>query len=284
MLEQKKIPFSKLVTDYTSILLGCLIIALTFNLFLNPNGIVTGGVSGISTIVEHISGIEAAYIQWTLNVPIFITGIIILGRNYGLKTFMGSLLLPLFIYLTRDLTPLTDQLLLASVFGGVGLGFGLGLAFRGRGSTGGTDVIVQIINKYTGIGLGTIVLFLDGVIIFAAGVFLGIEKAMFALISLYIISKTIDAVQLGLKVSKVAYIISHEQEKIGQIILKKLDRGVTILNATGGYTGEPKRILMVVFSQRDTTRLKEAIRSIDPNAFIIVTNTYEVLGKGFKKY
>lgn len=284
MQELKKISIQKLIGDYSLILLGCLIIALTFNFLLNPNGIVTGGISGISTIIEYISGIEAAYIQWSLNIPIFITGIVVLGRAYGFKTFMGSVLLPLFIFLTRDVTPLTDQLLLASVFGGVGIGLGLGLAFRGRGSTGGTDVIVQIINKYTGISLGTIVLILDGIIVFFAGIFLGLERAMFALIALYIISKTIDAVQLGLRVSKVAYIISNEQEKIGQIILKKLDRGVTILNATGGYTGEPKRILMVVFSQRDTTRLKEAIRTIDPNAFIIVTNTYEVLGKGFKKH
>lgn len=284
MEELKKTPIKKLIEEYTLVLLGCLVIALTFNLFLNPNGVVTGGVSGISTIVEFRLGIEAAYTQWALNIPIFISGIIFLGRAYGLKTFMGSILLPLFIYLTRDLTPLTDQLLLASVFGGVGMGVGLGLAFRGRGSTGGTDVIVQITNKYTGISLGTLVLILDGIIVFTAGVFLGIERAMFALISLYIIGKTIDAVQLGLRISKIAYIISSEQEKISQIILKKLDRGVTILNATGGYTGEPKRILMVVFSQRDTTKLKEAIKLIDPNAFIIVTNTYEVLGKGFKKY
>lgn len=273
----------KLIKEYLLLLVGSLIIALAFNLFLNPNGIASGGVSGLSTVIEYQFGIEAAYTQWALNIPLFIAGLIILGRHFGLKTAIGSVILPLFVYLTRNFEPLTDQLLLATIYGGLGIGLGLGLVFRGKSSTGGTDLASQIIHKYTGISLGLSVLLMDGFVVFTAGIVFGLEKAMFALISLFIVSKTIDIVQLGLSYSKIAYIISNEQEKIGKKILNDLDRGATILNATGGYTGEPRRILMVVFPQRDITKLKETVKSIDPNAFIIVTNTYEVLGEGFKR-
>ncbi len=273
----------KIIKEYMLLIIGSLIIALSFNLFLNPNGIASGGVSGLSTVMEYQFGIEAAYTQWALNIPIFIAGLIILGKRFGLKTAVGSIILPLFVYLTRDLEPLTNQLLLATIYGGVGIGLGLGLVFRGKSSTGGTDLASQIIHKYTGLSLGLSVLIMDGFVVFTAGIVFGLEKAMFALISLFIVSKTIDLVQLGLSYSKIAYIISNEQEEIGLKILNDLDRGATILNATGGYTGEPRRILMVVFPQRDITRLKETVKSIDPNAFIIVTNTYEVLGEGFKK-
>ncbi|MGD9679291.1 MAG: YitT family protein, partial [Vulcanibacillus sp.] len=256
----------KIIKEYMLLLIGSLIIALSFNLFLNPNGIASGGVSGLSTIVEYQFGIEAAYTQWALNIPLFIAGLIILGKRFGLKTAVGSVVLPLLVYLTRDFEPLTNQLLLATIYGGVGIGIGLGLVFRGKSSTGGTDLASQIIHKYTGLSLGLSVLIMDGFVVFTAGIVFGLEKAMFALISLFIVSKTIDIVQLGLSYSKIAYIISDEQEKIGLKILNDLDRGATILNATGGYTGEPRRILMVVFPQRDITRLKETVKSVDPNA------------------
>lgn len=270
--------------EYLLLLIGSLIIALTFNAYLNPNEIVSGGVSGISTIVEYKLGIEAAYTQWALNIPIFIAGLIVLGRSFGFKTIVGSIVLPLFVYITRNIEPLTDQYLLAAVFGGIGIGLGLGLVFRGKGSTGGTDLLAQIIHKLTGFSLGVSVLFMDGLIVAAAGISFGLESAMFALISLYIVSKVIDMVQLGLRTSKMAYIISNEQEEITEVILSEVDRGVTILNGTGGYTKENRKVLMVALPQKDITKLKETVKNIDASAFIIVTDTHEVLGEGFKNY
>lgn len=270
--------------EYLLLVLGSLIVALTFNGYLNPNDIVTGGVSGISTIVQSQLGIEAAYTQWALNIPIFLLGLIVLGKSFGLKTMVGSVLLPLFVYLTRDMEPLTNQHLLAAVFGGIGIGIGLGLVFRGKGSTGGTDLLAQIVHRLTGLSLGVSVLIMDGIVVTTAGIFFGLERAMFALISLYIVSKTIDIVQLGISTSKVAYIISNEEEEITEIILKKVNRGVTILDGAGGYTKEDRKVLMVVFQQKDITNLKQVVKSIDPSAFIIVTDTHEVLGEGFKKY
>ncbi|OEG00135.1 hypothetical protein BHF71_06315 [Vulcanibacillus modesticaldus] len=270
--------------EYGLLISGSLIIALAFNLFLNPNGIAPGGVSGLSTIIEYKFGIEAAFTQWSLNIPLFIAGVIILGKRFGVKTATGSIILPMFVYLTRNLQPLTHQLLLAAVYGGLSVGIGLGLVFRGKASTGGTDLAAQIIHKFTGISLGVSVLVMDGLVVFTSGIVFGLENAMFALISLFITSKTIDMVQLGLNYSKLAYIISDKQEEISRAILSDLDRGVTILDGVGGYTREKRQVLMVVFQQKETTKLKEIVKLIDPLAFVIVTNTNEVLGEGFKNH
>lgn len=273
-----------LIIEYGYLVLGSIVVALTFNLFLNPNGIAPGGVSGFSTIIEYKFGIEAAITQWALNIPLFIAGLILLGKKFGAKTALGSVILPFFVYLTRDVNPLTNQLLLASVYGGVGIGIGLGLVFRGKASTGGTDLAAQIVHKYTGVSLGVAVLFMDGLVVFTSGIVFGPERAMYALISLYITSKTIDLVQLGLGYTKMAFIISDKKEKVGQAIIHDLKRGVTIINGTGGYTGNERQILIVVFQQKETTKLKELVKIVDSSAFVIVTDANEVLGLGFKSY
>lgn len=270
--------------EYFYLVSGSFIVAIAFNMFLNPNGIAPGGVSGLSTIIQYKLGIEPAYTQWALNIPLFIAGVLILGKRFGIKTFVGSIVLPLFIFITKDLAPLTTSLLLASVYGGLGVGVGLGLVFRGKASTGGTDLAAQLLHKFTGISLGGAILVMDGIVVFTSGVVFGPENALYALISLFITSKTIDMVQIGLSYAKLALIISDHKEILGQAILQELDRGVTIVNATGGFTGNDKHILMVVFPQNEITKLKEIIRSVDPNAFVIVSNAHEVLGKGFKSH
>ncbi len=272
------------LNEYFYLISGSLIVAITFNVFLNPNGIAPGGISGLSTIVQFKLGIEPAYTQWALNIPLFIAGLMILGKRFGIKTFVGSIVLPLFIFLTKDFEPITTSLLLASVYGGVGVGIGLGLVFRGKASTGGTDLAAQLLHKFTGISLGGAILVMDGLVVFTAGVVFGPENALYALISLFITSKTIDMVQIGLSYAKMAIIVSDHKEKLAQAILQELDRGVTIVNATGGFTGNDKHILMVVFPQNEITKLKEIIRSIDPDGFVIVSNAHEVLGKGFKSH
>ncbi|MFN0225775.1 MULTISPECIES: YitT family protein [Paenibacillus] len=270
------------VKEYTLLLLGSLVVALSFNMFLGPNQVASGGVTGISIIVEKLVGVEPAYTQWALNIPLFLLGTLLLGRQFGAKTLVGSILLPLLVLLTRNMPSLTPNVLLASIYGGIGIGVGLGLVFRGRASTGGMDLAAQMLHRYTGISLGLCVALLDGLIILTAGVFLSPEKAMYALIGLFVTTKTINVVQLGLSYSKVAFIISEAEEEIREGILYELDRGLTRLQATGGYTGESKRVLMVVVSQTEVSRLKELVRRIDPGAFVILSDTNEVLGEGFK--
>jgi uncharacterized membrane-anchored protein YitT (DUF2179 family) len=270
------------VIEYGLLLAGCLAIALSFNFFLNPNQIASGGVAGISTIIQQLFGIEPAVMQWVLNIPLFILGMLFLGGQFGLKTAVASVVLPLFVLLTRDLGPLTTNALLATIYGGIGIGAGLGIVFRGRGSTGGLDSAAQLIHKWTGVGYGIAVAMLDGAVILAAGIVFSPEKALYALIGLFVTTKTIDIVQIGFRYSKVAFIMTKEMEAIRDAILFELDRGLTLLDGRGGYTGEDRPTLMVVVSQTEVTRLKTIVRSVDPNAFIILTDAHEVLGEGFK--
>ncbi|MWC30602.1 YitT family protein [Paenibacillus sp. MMS18-CY102] len=264
------------------LLAGAFIIAASFNLFLVPNGIASGGVSGLSIIVKQALGIQPAFTQWTINIPLFFAGLWLLGRRFAAKTLLGSIVLPLFVLLTAHWSPPTDNPLLAAVYGGVGVGLGLGLVFRGRGSTGGTDLAAQILHKYTGISLGLTVVIFDGLVIALAGILISPENALYALIALFVTSKTIDLIQTGLALSKVAFIISDRTEELADAVLTDLDRGLTELDAHGGYTGQRRTVLMVVVSQNEVPKLKALVRSVDPGAFVIISQTTEVLGQGFK--
>lgn len=268
--------------EYGLLLVGCLMIALSFNFFLNPNQIASGGVAGISTIVQHVFGIEPAVMQWVLNIPLFILGMLFLGGQFGLKTAVASVVLPLFVLVTRDLHPLTTNALLATIYGGIGLGAGLGIVFRGRGSTGGLDSAAQLIHRWIGVSYGIAVAMLDGAVILTAGIVFSPEKALYALIGLFVTTKTIDVVQTGFRYSKVAFIMSRETEAIREAVLYELDRGLTLLDGRGGYTKEDRPTLMVVVSQTEVTRLKTIVRSVDPHAFLILADANEVLGEGFK--
>jgi uncharacterized membrane-anchored protein YitT (DUF2179 family) len=268
--------------EYTLMFIGTFLIAASFNLFLAPNEIASGGVSGISIIVRALTGLEPAVTQWALNIPLFLAGVLLLGKKFGLKTAFGTAVFPLFVLLTSNWAPLTDNPLLATLFGGLGVGAGLGIVFRGRGSTGGTDVAAQILAKYTGLGLGLSVAVLDGLVIIAAGIVFSPEQALYALIALFATSKTIDVVQLGFSTSKVAYVISENTEPIAQAILHDLDRGLTRLSAEGGFTGQARTVLMVVVSQTEVMKLKDLVQACDPSAFVIITGATEVLGEGFK--
>ncbi len=274
----------QLLMDYTYILIGSAIVALTFNLFLLPNKIASGGVSGISTIVNHLFGIEPAFTQWAFNIPLFVLGVILLGGyKYGLKTLVGTVFLPFIVYLTRDWSVGFEDPLLGALFGGIGVGLGLGIVFRASASTGGTDLAAQIIQKFTGISIGVCVFLIDGLIVITSALVFGLELALYALIALFVTGKTIDLVQMGVGYAKVAFIISNHQEEVRQSILQDVDRGVTKLSGYGGYTDEERHVLMCVVNQTEVTKLKHIVKAVDPQAFVIVTNATEVLGEGFKR-
>ncbi len=284
MKKNKEHPRFKKILEYIYILIGSAFIALAFNLFLLPNQIASGGVSGISIILANVLGWEPAFVQWSFNIPLFISGVLLLGgRQYGLKTLVGTAFLPFVVYLSNDLEPWTRDPLLGALFGGIGVGLGLGIVFRGKGSTGGTDLAAQIINKYTGLSLGTSIAIIDGVIVLAASMIFDIERGLYALIGLYVTSKTIDLVQVGIGRSKMTMVITSKQEEVREAILNKIDRGMTKLTAYGGYTDQERPILMCVVDQSEFTKLKQIVKSIDPSAFVIVTDAAEVLGEGFKR-
>ncbi|WP_144502994.1 YitT family protein [Bacillus pumilus] len=268
--------------NYLFILIGSAIVAIGFNTLLLPNQIAAGGVSGISTIMQSF-GFEAAYVQWGLNIPLFIAGFYLLGGTFGVKTLVGSIFLPLMVFVTRHIAPVTHEALLAAIFGGVVIGIGIGLVFLGNGSTGGTALAAKIINKYTGLTLGTCLAMMDGLIVFAAMTVFGIEEGLYAVIGVFISSKTIDVVQAGFSHSKMAMIITGHEDEVRQAVFDQIDRGVTKISAVGGYTDHDRPILMCVVGQSQFTKLKQVVKAIDASAFVIVMDAKEVLGEGFKR-
>lgn len=271
------------IMEYVYVVVGAAIIAIGFNVFLLPNQVASGGVSGISTILHGLFGWNPGFVQYAFNIPLFIAGVLLLGKKFGIKSFIGTVTLPLIVLLTNSWGPWTDNPLLGALFGGIVVGLGIGLVFKGNASTGGTDLLAQIITKYTGISLGTSVLLIDGIIAISAAIVFDIEKGLYALIGLYVTTKTIDIIQLGFSQSKMVYIITMKQDEVRDAIYAEIERGVTKLPAIGGYTGEARPVLMVVVYQTEFTKLKQLIKSVDPSAFVIVSNAYEVLGEGFKR-
>ncbi|MES9684059.1 YitT family protein [Gottfriedia acidiceleris] len=287
----KKVRYSTALTvgwgktffEYFFVLIGSAIIAVAFCVFLLPNHIASGGVSGISTILKSTMGFNPAFVQWAFNIPLFIAGVIFLGRQFGAKTLVGTIFIPLVVYLVDlyNIKPATDNPLLASIFGGLFIGLGLGIVFRGKASTGGTDLAAQIVHKYTGLSLGVCVAFIDGLIVLTSAIVFNLESGMYALIALFVTSKTIDLVQIGLARSKMALIITSEVEPVTTAIVHQLDRGVTKLTGVGGYTNEDRLVLMCVLDQTEFSSLRDIVRSVDRNAFITVVDATEVLGEGF---
>nr|WP_245894012.1 YitT family protein [Salsuginibacillus halophilus] len=262
---------------------GSALVAVAYNLFLLPNRIASGGVSGFATIVYEVFEVLPAITLWALNIPLFITGLFLLGGwRYGGKTIVGTLFLPFVVYLTQDWPAATSDPLLGALFGGIGVGLGLGLVFRAHASTGGTDLAAQIIHKFTGASLGTAVFIMDGLIVATSAFVFSIEFALYALISLFITGRTIDFVQTGVKDQKMAFIVTDEEEAVRDALFEQVDRGVTKLTAEGGYTKEKKPMLLCVVERNEVTKLKQVVQRTDASAFVVVTNASEVLGEGFK--
>ncbi|MFG6148011.1 YitT family protein [Halobacillus sp. B23F22_1] len=275
-------PVIKHMIEYSLVILGSFFVALAFNVFLLPNNIASGGVAGISTITKGVFGWEPGIVQAILNVPLFIMGIVLLGKNFGLKSFVGTMVLPLFVLLTNNFEPATPNPLLGAIFGGMGVGLGLGIVFRGRASTGGIDLAAQVLHKFTHLPLGISVAILDGIIVLTSALVFSVEEGLYALIGLFATSRTIDFVQVGLNTSKNVMIITENVEEVRAAILNEIDRGVTVLQGSGGYTDRERQVIMCVVQQNEFIKLTQTVKTIDPGAFVVAMNATEVLGEGFK--
>lgn len=275
----------RLIKQYTGILIGVLLVALGLNMFLVPNKIAAGGVSGIATIIYYLFGVPVGTAVLALNVPLYIAGIIRMGYSFVLNSLFGTIALSLAIDLTAPFLPVpTDNLLLATIYGGVLNGLGLGLVFRFKSTTGGTDMLAAILRSYTGYDIGQLLFMVDGLVVLSAGiVFKSWELAMYALICIFIISKVIDLVQDGFSYAKGFIIITNEPRAVGNEIMKQLDRGATVWNARGMYTGRDRHILLSVVHRSEVTKLKDIIHQADPRAFVITADVHEVIGEGFKQ-
>jgi uncharacterized membrane-anchored protein YitT (DUF2179 family) len=270
--------------DVGYIIVGCLIAGLAFTLFLRPNGIVPSGVVGLSLVIQRAFGIEPAYTQWILNLSALALGSWWLGREFFLRSLTATLLLPLVVFLTRNFEPLTHNSLLAAICGGVGVGIGVGLVFRGNSSIGGFSTLALALQRTTGLTMDKIFIFLDGLVVLCAALAFSAEQVLCALVCITLAGRTIRGVLTGFGTSKVAMIVSAHAEEICAAILRDIPLGVTKLAGHGGYTGEPKQVLMTVMRPMEMVRLKQTVRAIDPSAFMILCDASEVLGYGFKSY
>lgn len=279
------------IVEYLNLTIGSFLVAVSVAFLVNPAKIASGGVSGIATIFYHTVGWNPGYVIFVLSIPLFLVGMKIFGKVYGFKSLVGTVLLSVFTTILVDLTggagilDYSDSIsmLLSAVFGGVIMGAGIGFVMKGGANTGGTDIVAQILNKYTPLSLGTCLTLVDGVIIAISAFVFGIESAMYAIITVYICGITIDKVALpiGANTAKTVFIISEHVEEIKKVILDELDHGATLLSATGMYTGYDRPVIMTVISNQELSTLTGRVKDIDERAFMIVQDAHQVLGEGF---
>ncbi len=271
---------------YLMVLTGSVIASLGINLFLVPNKIAAGGVTGIATIIFYLLELPVGITMFCLNIPLFLIGIKVLGRSFGFKSFFATIVLSLLIDLTSGiLNPVTNDLLLATIFGGLFTGIGIGLVLKQDASTGGTDLGAKIIHKiFPYFTVGQLLFVIDACIVFVAAiVFKNYELGLYAAITLFIVSRVIDTVIVGVNYTKAVHIISDNSEEISRKI-NSMNLGVTGLKGKGIYSGTDKNILLCIVRRRDLPHLKTAISQIDNKAFVFVTDVREVLGEGFSQH
>ncbi len=263
-------------------IVGCLLISLAYNIFMVPNSLVPGGVGGIAIILNKIFGLNYVSVIIVLNIILLINSFFLLGIEKTKKSILGTILFPLFISLTENINVWlqfdTSKVLLSAVFGGIIYGLGAGLVFRAGFTTGGTDIINQIISKYAKKSLGKSMLMSDGLIVLSSGLFFGINGMMYSILILYIISLISDRVVLGISNSKAFFIVTKKENEVKDYIINKLGHGVTIFNAKSGRKQIEKKVIMTILPTKDYFQLKEGIKEIDKDVFYIITDTYEVFG------
>lgn len=270
------------IKRFLEFLIGCLLIAIAYNIFIAPNKIIPGGTSGLAIIINNTFGIKNSTF-------IFITNILLLGISYAFlgkektrNTILGSIIFPLFVRITENLNVFLDfdisNVLLSTLFGGLIFGFGVGLVFKAGFTIGGTDTINHTNAKYLKISVGKSILFVDGFIALLSGYFLGIDNLLYSILLIYLISYISDRVLLGISDSKAFFIITNKEEEVKKFIVDELNHGVTTVKAIGGFKREKENVLFTVLPTRDYFKLKEGIAKIDQEAFYIISDTYEVFG------
>lgn len=274
--------------DYLFIFMGTGIMALAIQCIFEPIGLVTGGFSGIAIIIRKMTAgiVEGGVPLWltnlALNVPVFIAALIIKGRKFLGRTVIGTVLLSFWLYVIPQVDLTQGDYMLSAVFGGVITGIGIGFVLLAKATTGGTDMVSALIQKYVRhYSVVQILQVIDGMVVLAGLYVFGLKPALYAIVAIFIASKVSDALMEGMKYSKAAFIITDYYKEIADAIMTQLDRGLTGLDATGMYSGDKKTVLYCVVSKKEIVELKDIVAKIDPKAFVIVTDAREVFGEGF---
>lgn len=279
----KGITKTKLAKRIFFIILGAVLMGVGIEEFLVPNRILDGGIVGISIILSHLTGWRLGLFIFILNIPFFFIGYKQIGKTFALSTLLGITVLSLTTSLLHDFPVFTEDLLLATVFGGIVLGSGVGIVIRYGGSLDGTEILAILANRKLPFSVGEIIMFFNIFIFGTAGFVFGWDRAMYSILAYFIAFKTIDIVIAGLDESKAAWIISDQHKEIGEAILARLGRGVTYLNGEGAYTGDDKKVIFCVITRLEEAKLKSIVEELDDSAFLAVGNIAEVRGGRFKK-
>ena len=271
------------IVRYAQIVLGALLTSLGYNLFLIPAHLLTGGISGIAIVIYYLTGLPVGAQNFVYNLPILYLAYRVFGRHYAFDTIFGTVVLSVLLDLTHFVVDwnVCANIVLNSVFGGVLTGIGFGMVFRVNANTGGLDVVGAVVKKYYAIDMGTVIFVLNFLIVAGSAFVCTLEEMLFTFISIYVIAELTNRVAAGLNREKSIVIISGEAEKICNDIMENVHRGVTYLDGRGGLTKEPRGILFAVVSLTQVGRVKTIVRHHDPQAFMIVSDTSEVTGKGF---
>lgn len=286
-IQKDKLFSLRWIRNYSFILIGAFILASGFVLFITPYKFVPGGVYGISIVIHYLIGTPVGMMALAFDIPLTIIGIKILGPRFGMKTVVGFFSTAIFMdtltYFYGNQPLVQDDALLSSIFGGLFIGVGLGLIFKAKATSGGSDIIAMIISKYTKLPLGQLMIIVDSLIVLVGLiVFKDWKIPLYSLIVIFIAGKVVDVILEGMSYSKVLFIVSEHTTEIRNKIVNDLNRGGTLVHGEGMYSGNDKSIVFTVVTRREISMLQEFIHHIDPNAFVTVLNSNEILGNGFK--
>ncbi len=274
------------VRDLLLIATGALVQALALRLFLVPAQLASGGISGLSQIINYYTGWPIGVMVLVGNIPLFLIGWRYLGGpRFALRTAFAVVAYSFFVDALVPFLPaggVTDDLVLNALFGGVISGIGFGLVYRGRGTSGGSDILARILSNLRGITISQSYLLTDALIVFLAGVTFSWENALYSLVNLYVSGLAAEAVTQGSNVVRTALIVTSQPAEVAQKILVEMERGVTLIQARGGYTGVERTVLYCVISRAEVMQVKALVREADPKAFMVIGNAHEALGEGFQ--
>jgi len=274
---------AKTFRQYALMLIGCLIGAASYPLFLEPNHIAPGGLTGVTMILNYYFAVPIGLGSLVLNIPLIILGWRLIGARFILRTVLATVLFSVLIDL-MNFEPLSLDPMLAAVFGGVMLGFGLALIIRGNATTGGTDLLARIVHhRQRAISIGSFLFAFDLAVILLAWLFMSVQHALYAIVCVFVSAKVLDQALLGIGTDKACYVISREPDRIAKRVMDELERGVTVLNASGAYSGREFKMLLSIVGRLETVKIKQIVQEEDPQAFMFITDTHETLGEGFRK-
>ncbi len=275
-----------ILRKYFNIVIGVMMVTFAISVFYTPNKIVSGGVSGISTILYHTFGIQPGVSFTVINLVLFVLALKFLGFGFVKDTILGSVLVSVFVQVFTYVPPITEDVFLASIFGSILYGVGIGLTLIEGASTGGTDILSRLVQCiFPHVKIGSLLMAVDAVVIFLSLVmFKTVDLAMYGIIALFISSFAINMLISKLNVSKLAFVVSEKGVEISRHLVSTTPRGITIIDSVGAYTMEHKKVLMCALKENELPRFQQEILKIDEKAFIIFSESQQIVGNGFRVY